>query len=145
MKKDDNVHTAKAVGETAAAGVQIGVRRTLPISAEQAWNYLISPEGAKLWLGSTEQLVFAAGERFFSSEGLGGQFKVVKPQQQLRLRWQKPGWAKPSTLQIRLLPAKTGTTISFHQEQLADLSTREEMKVHWESVLEEIRERMQQI
>lgn len=131
----------KVVGLTASAGFQVGVRRTLPISPEQTWEYLTSAEGLKLWIGTVSPLSFHVGETFQSTEGISGQFRVVKPYQQLRLRWEKREWGEPSTLQIRLLsnnPDKT--TISFHQERLDNPLTREQMKLHWEGVLAAIRE-----
>ncbi|NIK70013.1 SRPBCC domain-containing protein [Paenibacillus sp. BK720] len=132
-------HSEKIVGRTASAGFQIGVRRTLPISLERAWSFLASAEGLRLWIGSVDNLTIAAGETFHSAEGIRGEFRVVKPRQQLRLKWAKPGWEKPSTLQIRLIsshPEKT--TVSFHQENLDHAATREQMKLHWEEVLSEM-------
>ena len=131
----------KPVGLTASTGYQVGVRRTLLISPEQAWTYLTSAEGLKLWIGTVSQPLFSVGETFLSEEGVSGQFRVVKPYQQLRLRWEMKEWRTPSTLQIRLLsnhPDKT--TISFHQENLDQPETREQMKQHWEDVLAAIRE-----
>ncbi|RNB82128.1 SRPBCC domain-containing protein [Brevibacillus nitrificans] len=131
----------KVVGLTASTGFQIGVRRTLPISPEQAWEYLTSAEGLKLWIGTVSPLSFHEGETFHSSEGISGQFRVVKPHRQLRLRWEKPEWGESSTLQIRLLSNQPDkTTISFHQEGLDNSLTREQMKLHWEGVLAAIRE-----
>lgn len=43
-----------------------------------------------------------------------------------------------STLQIRVIPAKDKTTISFHHEWLANGKEREAMKTHWTRVLDEI-------
>ena len=39
------------VGLTKDAGWQIGVRKTLPVALEDAWNLLVSEEGLSLWLG----------------------------------------------------------------------------------------------
>ncbi|WP_372813959.1 hypothetical protein [Paenibacillus sp.] len=39
------------VGQTSSVGFQVGVRRTLPLSQEQAWRLLTSPEGLSWWLG----------------------------------------------------------------------------------------------
>ncbi|WP_336784676.1 SRPBCC family protein [Paenibacillus sp. MMO-177] len=131
--------TNKIVGQTASAGFQIGVRRTLPISPEKAWAFLTSAEGLKLWIGNVKGISIEAGEAFQSAEGISGELRIVKPQQQLRLKWSKPGWEKPSTLQIRLIsshPEKT--TVSFHQENLDHAATREQMKLHWEAVLNEM-------
>ncbi|GAA4853383.1 hypothetical protein GCM10023310_35450 [Paenibacillus vulneris] len=126
----------KPVGVTAAAGVQIGIRRTLKMTREQAWQYLLSSSGLKLWLGDLEKLNLEPGQRYAANDGTLGEMRVVKPYEQLRMTWQRRGWEKPSTLQIRLLPASGGrTTVSFHQEKLADLAVREEMKLRWENVL----------
>ncbi|MUT68590.1 SRPBCC domain-containing protein [Paenibacillus sp. NEAU-GSW1] len=126
----------KVVGQTASAGFQIGVRRTLPVSPEEAWAFLTSPEGLTLWIGTVPLLTWTEGESFTSAEGVSGQLRVVKPLRQLRLKWGKKDWEKPSTLQIRLLSDKPGkTTISFHQENLDHPGTREQMKLYWEDVL----------
>ncbi|UIO43865.1 SRPBCC domain-containing protein [Brevibacillus brevis] len=139
--KSQNPESSKIVGQTAATGFQVGVRRTMPITPEQAWAFLTSSEGAKLWLGHVSNLTFSEGETFTSSDGISGQFRVVKPFQQFRLKWSMKEWEKPSTLQIRLISDKPDrTTISFHQENLDHMNTREQMKLHWEEVLNEIRQ-----
>ncbi|MFA4134106.1 MULTISPECIES: SRPBCC domain-containing protein [unclassified Brevibacillus] len=139
--KSQNTKSNKIVGQTAATGFQVGVRRTMPITPEQAWAFLTSSEGAKLWLGHVSNLTFSEGETFTSSDGISGQFRVVKPFQQFRLKWSMKEWEKPSTLQIRLISDKPDrTTISFHQENLDHMNTREQMKLHWEEVLNEIRQ-----
>ncbi|SYX81870.1 SRPBCC domain-containing protein [Paenibacillus alvei] len=135
----------KIVGLTASTGYQVGVRRTLLISPERAWQYLTSAEGLKLWIGTVPPLSFSVGETFRSAEGISGQFRVVKPFQQLRLRWARKEWGEPSTLQIRLLSNQPDkTTISFHQENLDHPVVREQMKFHWEDVLAAIREETSQ-
>ncbi|WP_188067447.1 SRPBCC family protein [Brevibacillus brevis] len=140
--KSQNTESNKIVGQTAATGFQVGVRRTMPITPEQAWAFLTSSEGAKLWLGHVSNLTFSEGETFTSSDGISGQFRVVKPFRQFRLKWSMKDWEKPSTLQIRLISDKPDrTTISFHQENLVHENTREQMKLHWEEVLNEIRQK----
>jgi hypothetical protein len=52
------------------------------------------------------------------------------------MRWQPKDWTMPSTLQLRVLPAKTGTTISIHHEWLQDAEQREAMRVHWTNILD---------
>lgn len=129
----------KVVGQTASTGFQIGVRRKLPISAYAAWQFLTSVEGLQLWIGRVSSLHVEVGESFTSQEGVTGEFRVVKPLQQLRLKWKRNDWDKPSTLQIRLLSDQPErTTISFHQENLSDALIREQMKQHWESVIDTI-------
>jgi uncharacterized protein YndB with AHSA1/START domain len=137
--KHQNIESRKLVGQTVSAGFQVGVRRTFPISPEQVWSFLTSPEGIKLWLGNVSPLAFNEGEIFTSDEGISGQLRIVKPFKQLRLKWGKKDWEKPSTLQIRLLSNHPDrTTISFHQENLDHPNTREQMKLYWENVLSAI-------
>jgi len=142
MKESLNTGSGqKPVGLTAAAGFQVGVRRTLPVTQEEAWCLLTSPHGLSLWLGEVESLELVRGTAFATREGNHGELRVVKPLHQLRMSWQRAGWIASSTLQIRLLPTKQGgTTISFHQEKLKDLYAREQMKAHWEQVLHRLME-----
>jgi hypothetical protein len=54
------------------------------------------------------------------------------------MRWQPPFWDFASTLQIRVNPAKTGATISFHHELLQDGDQREAMRQHWSAVMDKL-------
>jgi|GEM_PF-6243705 len=44
-KVSSSSNSDKIVGQTASVGFQVGVRRTLPITREQAWAYIVSSEG----------------------------------------------------------------------------------------------------
>lgn len=135
--------SGRQVGQTASVGFQIGVRRTLPISQQQAWEYLTSPEGLRLWLGDLPGLQPEARQSYTTAEGTTGQFRVVKPMEQLRLTWQPKGWLQPSAVQIRLLPASGHrTTIAFHQDRLANSDIRTEMRARWEEVLSALEARL---
>lgn len=132
----------KIVGQTKTVGFQVGVRRTFPISQEKAWELVTSDEGLNLWLGEGTRIILQPGHKYTTKTG-GGEIRVVKPLQQLRLTWQKEGWQKSSTVQVRIISIESNkATISFHQENLSDQNTREEMKKHWENVLEVIKERL---
>ncbi|UUZ82872.1 SRPBCC domain-containing protein [Paenibacillus sp. P26] len=133
----------KPVGVTASAGVQIGVRRTPPVAKEEAWRFLTSPEGLKLWIGKLSAFELQKGFKYESKEGTFGELRVVNPMDKLRMTWQRLDWDQPSTLQIYLLSGGPGkTTVSFHQEKLEDLYMREVMKRHWEEVLDQMNERL---
>lgn len=54
------------------------------------------------------------------------------------VRWQPEGWKFASTLQIRVLPAKRGATISIHHEKLENGEQREQMQQHWSGVLDQL-------
>lgn len=130
-----------AVGRTADAGWQIGVRRTLPFPEERIWAVLLAPEGLQAWLGGPAEI--EAGTPYTLENGTSGRIGVYKPWSHIRLTWQPQGWARPSTLQVRVTPAKTGTTVSFHQEQLRGEAERNAMKAHWERVIGRLAELLQ--
>ncbi|WPK13281.1 SRPBCC domain-containing protein [Lysinibacillus louembei] len=132
----------RIIGQTKGVGFQIGVRRTFPISQEKAWEFITSEEGVNLWLGESSDVIFQPGEHYTTKMGTG-EIRIVKQLEQLRLTWQKEGWERPSTIQVRIIAkASDKTTISFHQEHLSDENVREEMKMHWEIVLNEIGARL---
>ncbi len=140
-----NPRIGKQVGETADVGYQIGVRRTVPASVEQSWDLLTSREGVALWIGPmAAPLPIEANIEFQAANGVEGKLRIVKPPVQLRLAWRRPEWRTASTLQIRVLPAASPdrSTISFHQEKLANGLLREEMKRHWEAVIAALADRL---
>lgn len=121
------------VGKTADAGYQVGVRRTLPCSEERLWRLLLSPAGLETWLGGPAEI--AEGVRFRLDNGTTGEIRVYRPGSHIRLGWRPAGWGAPSTLQVRVMAARRGTTLSFHQEHLAGAAERAAMKAHWEGVI----------
>lgn len=126
------------VGLTADAGWELGVRRTLPLPVDAAWQLLLSPEGQQVWLGAVlEPAVGAEGE---AADGTRLLVRVLRPGSHLRLAWQRPGWARPSTLQVRVLAAAGGTTVAFHQERLASQELRTELLAHWDAALDRLAE-----
>ncbi|GFN30264.1 SRPBCC domain-containing protein [Paenibacillus xylaniclasticus] len=130
----------KPIGQTKAAGFQVGVRRTFPLPLEAAWQLISSAHGIKVWLGSTALTGLQAGETYVTADGITGEIRVVNKAENVRLTWQPKSWSKPSTLQIRTIASGSDkTTISFHQENLADAAVREEMKARWEQVLVELK------
>jgi uncharacterized protein YndB with AHSA1/START domain len=128
------------VGKTADAGYQIGVSRTIPFAEEAVWGLLLSPEGQAVWLGGPIEV--EQGAKYSLADGARGEVRVYTPWSHIRLTWQPPGWARPSLIQVRVIPAKTGTTLSFHQEHLRDGAARSQMKARWERVIEELTEKL---
>ena len=122
------------VGLTAdVGGYQIGVSRTVPVGEEALWGALLSPEGMALWLGGPIEL--EGGATFALADGTVGEVRVYTPWSHIRLTWQPRGWARASTIQVRVAAAKAGTRIGFHQEQLRDATARATMKARWEGVI----------
>jgi uncharacterized protein YndB with AHSA1/START domain len=115
----------RPVGLTRDTGFQAGARRTLPVSLDRAWALVTSPEGMEAWLGGDPGVPLEAGRPYEIPGGPTGEIRVAKPLSHLRLTWQPGSWSRPSTLQLRVLPAAAGTTIALHQEHLPDADARE--------------------
>jgi uncharacterized protein YndB with AHSA1/START domain len=124
----------REVGKTRDTGWQIGVRRTLPLSVDEAWTRVTSPEGMGAWLGAEVEL--ERGKGFALADGASGEVRVMEPGSHLRLTWQPGGWARSSTIQVRVLPAARGATVAFHQEHLPDAQAREARRAHFAAALD---------
>lgn len=132
----------RVVGETADAGFQVGVQRSIDASAAEVWRLITSrPE---LWLGGGASVAFAEGERYEvprgdDAPGASGEVRVVKPGYRLRMSWQPEGWPAPATLQLTLSESGSGkTAIHAHLEKLPDAGAREAMRKRWREALERI-------
>jgi uncharacterized protein YndB with AHSA1/START domain len=130
--------TPKPIGLTQDQGWQIGVRRTLPIHAHHAWQFLMTPPGLTLWLGEGIPLPLQKGAVFTTTAGTHCDIRSYTEGSLIRLRWHPIDLPQATTLQVRLLPAKTGTTLSFHHERLTDAAHRDSMRHHWTTVLDQL-------
>lgn len=128
------------VGETADAGFQVGVQRTVGVGAEAAWAWLVTGPGRDAWLGRTEAFPLEPGASYRCQDGTEGEIRSVDPGRRLRATWRPPDWASPSTVQITITPKDGRSTVGFHQERLPDAETREAMKARWRAVLAELAE-----
>lgn len=131
----------RAVGQTADTGYQIGVQRTLPLSHDAAWELLASPEGMGIWLGAAPRL--EKGAAYTTPDGAAGVVRVATLGSHLRITWQRPGWPRSSTIQVRAIPAGEKTTISFHQEHLPGADEREERRRHFAAALDALQQRIE--
>ncbi len=128
----------KVVGQTRDAGFQIGVRKTVAVPAETVWNFLFSVAGLSIWLGKMSLENFELGKPFKTEEEIEGKLSVFKPNSHIRLTWKPKHWTNTSALQIRVIPSKVKTTISFHQDKLLNSRQRDEMKKYWDEVIVKI-------
>lgn len=124
------------LGQTADGAWQVGVRRTLPLSMDTAWRLLTSPAGVRAWLGDVPSLALEKGAAYATADGAAGTVRVVNPGSHLRLTWQPPGWARPSTIQVRVMPSGERTVLSFHEERLPSADEREARRRHFEAALD---------
>lgn len=128
----------KVVGQTCDAGFQIGVRKTFAVPVENVWNFLFSEAGLSTWLGKISLENFELGKPYKTEEEIEGKVSVFKPNSHIRLTWKPKYWTNSSALQIRVIPSKEKTTISFHQDKLLDNQQRDEMKKYWDGVIVKI-------
>ncbi len=129
----------KVIGQTKDAGFQIGVRKTFAVDAETVWKFLFSEKGLSTWLGKINLENLELGKPYKTKEEIEGKVNVFKPNSHIRLTWKPKHWANTSALQIRIIPSKEKTTISFHQDKLLDSKQRGEMKKYWEEVIEKVK------
>ena len=108
----------KIVGLTKNVGFQVGVRRTLPVHHQVAWDLITSPEGINIWLGERILLNFMKREKYELTDGTVGEIRTFSPNSHVRITWQPPLWLKASTIQIRVISKDGKSVIAFHQEHL---------------------------
>ena len=132
----------RTVGQTRRAGFQIGARRTLPLDPAAAWRLLTSDTGVRLWLGDTADMRFEPGAAYELADGTRGEVRVCRPGGHVRLTWQPLGWARASTIQIRVIPSGPNATVAFHQEWLPGAPEREQRRRHYQAVLDELERRI---
>lgn len=106
------------VGQIADGSWEIGVRRTFPVDRAEAW---------------------ALVSALLEDDPAVGEVRSVTPEKVIRVNYQPAEWTQGSTLQLRVMPAVTGTTVAIHHEGLADAAARETMRRHWTAALERMR------
>lgn len=112
----------RALGERSDKTYAVGARKTVAMSAAEAWKRLTSPAGYRLWLGAVPKDI-----------------RSSQAPRRLRVRWARKGWKKPTTVQLSITP--TGTkkcAVMFDQSDLPTAAARVAMKKHWRAVLEKI-------
>lgn len=128
----------RPVGLTKDAGWEIGVSRTLPVSLEEAWAFLLSPAGMSLWLGEGVAPL-AKGASYETADGTSGEVRSLRPLDRVRLTWRPPGREEPATVQLALVAAASGCSVRFHTERLTSAEERERMRGHWREVLRRLK------
>ena len=128
----------RPIGLTKHTGFQVGARRTLPVSLQEAWDLVTSQKGIRAWLGGSPKASLLPGETYRLRDGTIGSVRLVSPGSHLRITWHPSGWERPSLIQVRVIRAATGTTISFHQEHLPDTRSREQRRAHFSAALDKL-------
>lgn len=119
------------VGKTKSQGWEIGVHRTLPASTVEAWDMIMTALGL-----DPEPPIYEKGLTLETTDKTHIEIRSYVQGSMIRMKWRPADWDFQSTLQIRVLPARTGATISVHHEWLQNAHQREQMRRHWTALLE---------
>lgn len=131
----------KPVGKTRDTSYQVGARKTITVKGEKAWDYLTAGEGIRVWLGEIAADRLSKGTTYRLPDGTAGELRVFSDSH-LRMSWHPPGWERASTLQLRVIPKGDRSVIAFHQENLPGPAAREERRLFFTEILEELNQRM---
>lgn len=131
------------VGLTRETGWQIGLRRTLSVPAEILEDFLLSPEGIKIWLGPGSPFTFSKGARYKLFDGTSGEVRVLKRGSHWRITRLPPDktYSRPATIQIRIISKGDRAILAFHEENLPDQAARETRRLFFMEVIEKIKDR----
>jgi uncharacterized protein YndB with AHSA1/START domain len=133
----------RVTGQTYSAGFQIGVQTTVPLSKKKTWELLVSPEGIRTWLGDVKGFDFSEGTKYQTENGTVGEIRVLRPFHHVRLSWKPENWAESSTLQIAVVSKTEGkTALRIHHEKLTNEKVRNQMRAHWQNVLNKLKEKL---
>ena len=106
-------------GQTRDLGWQVGARRTFPLEVADAWHLMLSKPWLQRWSGLAALELDDPAVRSLTTCRLA---RVRTPH---------------SLVQLRVLPAASGTTVAFHEEHLPDELTRLQRKDHWTHLLDD--------
>jgi uncharacterized protein YndB with AHSA1/START domain len=132
------VNARTPAGKTKSQGWEIGVSRTLPVPASRAWALVMAALGLPRAIVQARREV-EPGKVLNTKDKTQVEIRSYEPGSLLRMRWQPADWDFASTLQIRVRPAVTGTTISVHHEKLENGEQRAAMHARWTALLEDVR------
>ncbi|RKI48632.1 hypothetical protein D7Y27_04395 [Corallococcus sp. AB004] len=127
-----------AAKKAPSKGFQVGVVRTLPMTAPALWKWLTTRADA--WLGAGATLKPKAGTPYSvpkrrGASSVSGEVRSVVAGRRLRMTWQPEGWTQPATLQFTVTPKAKGASLHVQMEKLPDAEVRESMRERWSKVL----------
>jgi uncharacterized protein YndB with AHSA1/START domain len=130
------VSSSGEVGRTRDAGWEIGVSKTIDRPVSQVWDFITSPEGVAIWLGSGVTTLSELGAGYETAAGVRGETRSYRSLDRVRLTWRPAGWSHDTTLQLAVRAAGPGRAmLRVHQERLADAAEREQQRRHWQGVI----------
>ena len=129
------------------ASTETVVRREIAIAAhpETAWEFLVQPEKAKRWMGTSASLDTRPGGEYrvevISGNVALGEFVEVDPPHRLVWTWgwtdqsQSPVPAGSSTIEVELEPQGDGTLVTLTHSRLPDADATAQHAHGWDHYL----------
>ncbi|MCE9672088.1 hypothetical protein LY474_30210 [Myxococcus stipitatus] len=124
-------------GLTTDGSFNAGARRTVDMTAEDAWRNWAQGQGLGRWLEPSASTL-TEGQEATLKDGTWVLPVRVRPPHHLRVRLRRARQARAWTAQLRILPAARGVTIALHAEGLLDAATRAAFIERWTKELEAI-------
>ncbi|WP_338863814.1 SRPBCC domain-containing protein [Myxococcus stipitatus] len=121
-------------GLTADGSYQAGARRTMDLTAQDAWRNWAEAHGLGRWL-SQARTALKEGEETTLADGTHVLVVRVRPPSLLRIRLSRAEWPHPRTAQLRVLAAARGSTVALHMEGLPTAESRAEYIERWNAAL----------
>lgn len=128
----------KVVGRTKNVGFQFSITRTIALSPDAAWDFLLSEAGVTVWLGNLNFDNFEVGNALTTAEGIDTKITIFKPESHLRLAWKFAHWMNNSFIEIRVFDIKGRAKIGLLHTHMLNVQQREEVKTHWGKIFDEI-------
>jgi uncharacterized protein YndB with AHSA1/START domain len=126
----------RIVGLTKSHGFQISVTKTLTVSHDLTWDFILSEEGIHVWLGQINIEDFELKNPFVTQNGTACELRSFKPGLYIKLNWKPETWSNLSKVEIRIDKRKGGVArFGVLHSHLTSLGQRAEMKKHWDSVI----------
>ena len=79
------------MGETADAGYEVGIERTVPVGQSAWWEFLTSEVGLQLWLGDVDAFQSEPARGYETADGTTGELRSIARDERLRLTWRPAG------------------------------------------------------
>ncbi len=123
-------------GQTKDVGFNIGVSKTIDVPLPEVWDFMLSDEGLRLWLGEGARLEHK--EPYETTDGTVGEVRSLHPHNRVRLTWRPRDWDHDTTVQVTVSTSGQKTVLRFHQEWLTDATEREHQRTHWKAVMAKV-------
>lgn len=128
----------RVLGQTADAGYQIGVQKTINLPADILWKEMLLGSLLPIWLNDSSNFKPEVGYKFIAGS-ISGEVRTLDERKKIRMRYQDAKNQKPTTLQLYFMPSgQDKTSLRFHQEKLASQKERQRMKEYWQEVCAKI-------